>query len=96
MRSRQSVYIHAMFARPQNDSSRRIHVGLFVGLLIAFGMNHAMAQDGPPVMPQFEADAPKVGEQLPDITIHDDLGNPVNLRDLSDENYKVLVLGCLT
>lgn len=60
------------------------------------GMSSALAQSGPPRMPQFEADAPKVGEQIPDITIHDDLGNPVNLRELSDENYKVLVLGCLT
>ena len=39
---------------------------------------------------------PKVGEPLPDVTIYDDLGNPVNLRELADENYKVLVLGCLT
>jgi len=47
-------------------------------------------------MPQFEADAPKVGERLPDIAIHDDLGNLVNIRELADENYKVLILGCLT
>jgi hypothetical protein len=72
------------------------NAGLLVGLLLAFGLNPAIAQVGPPVMPQFEADAPKVGEQLPDITIHDDLGNPVNIRELAGENYKVLVLGCLT
>ena len=65
-------------------------------LLVANGANYALAQNGPPRMPQFEADAPEIGEELPDITIHDDLGNPVNLRELSDENYKVLVLGCLT
>ena len=85
-----------MLRRLKNESPGRISVGLFVGLMLSVGMNHALAQDGPPVMPQFEADAPKIGEQLPDITIHDDLGNPVNLRELSDENYKVLVLGCLT
>ena len=69
---------------------------LISGLVLLFGSLTAAAQNGPPVMPQFEADAPKVGEPLPDVTIYDDLGNPVNLRELSDENYKVLVLGCLT
>ena len=49
-----------------------------------------------PRMEEFEANAPKVGEPLPDITVLDDLGNPVNIRDLAGENYKVLVLGCLT
>jgi cytochrome oxidase Cu insertion factor (SCO1/SenC/PrrC family) len=70
--------------------------GLIAGLLFLFGSMASVAQNGPPIMPQFEADAPKVGEPLPDVTIYDDLGNPVNLRELSDENYKVLVLGCLT
>lgn len=69
---------------------------LLAGIFLLLGSLSAIAQNGPPVMPQFEADAPKVGEQLPDVTIYDDLGNPVNLRELSDENYKVLVLGCLT
>ena len=70
--------------------------GLVAGILLLLGSLPVVAQDGPPVMPQFEADAPKVGEPLPDVTIYDDLGNPVNLRELADENYKVLVLGCLT
>jgi hypothetical protein len=47
-------------------------------------------------MERFEASAPQVGEPLPGIIVHDDLGNPVNIRELADENYKVLVLGCLT
>ena len=47
-------------------------------------------------MESFEANAPQVGESLPDITVHDDLGNLVNIRELGNENYKVLVLGCLT
>ena len=70
--------------------------GLAAGILLLLGSLPVVAQNGPPVMPQFEADAPKVGEPLPDVTIYDDLGNPVNLRELADENYKVLVLGCLT
>ena len=80
----------------QKVAERLVGTGLIVGLLLASGLNPASAQTGPPVMPQFEADAPKVGEPLPDITIHDDLGNLVNLRELASENYKVLVLGCLT
>ncbi len=54
-----------------------------------------MPADGPP-MPLFEERAPKVGEPMPDIIIFDDQGNPVNIRDLANENYTVLVLGCLT
>jgi cytochrome oxidase Cu insertion factor (SCO1/SenC/PrrC family) len=74
----------------------RTLISRVAGLLLLLGSTMALAQNGPPVMPQFEADAPKVGEPLPDVTIFDDLGNPVNLRELADENYKVLVLGCLT
>ena len=91
-----SVYIQAMLAPRQNAFPGKGNIGLLAGLLFTFGLSPVFAQSGPPVMPQFEADAPKVGEQLPDITIHDDLGNPVNIRDLAGENYKVLVLGCLT
>lgn len=90
------MYIDQMLMRRRNESRRLTGIGFVVGVLISVGMSQAIAQGGPPRMPQFEADAPKIGEQLPDITIHDDLGNPVNLRDLSDENHKVLVLGCLT
>ena len=91
-----SVYIISMDTRCQSKPANRFNAGMLVGLLLAFGSIPAFGQSGPPVMPQFEADAPKVGEALPDITIHDDLGNPVNIRDLAGENYKVLVLGCLT
>ena len=65
---------------------------------IALQANTAQSQmpaDGP-LMPLFEERAPKVGEPAPDITIFDDQGNPVNIRDLASENYTVLVLGCLT
>ncbi|MGI9205213.1 MAG: hypothetical protein ACR2Q3_14455 [Woeseiaceae bacterium] len=91
-----SVYIDRMAVPRQKVSTTWFHSGLLLGLLFAFGPNSAFAQSGPPRMPQFEADAPKVGERLPDIAIHDDLGNPVNIRELADENYKVLILGCLT
>lgn len=91
-----SVYIDGMVVLCQKAIERVISIGALIGLLLAFGLNAANAQSGPPVMPQFEADAPKVGEAFPDIAIHDDLGNLVNLRELASENYKVLVLGCLT
>ncbi len=46
--------------------------------------------------PRFDV-APEVGEQIPDVTIVDDHGNPVNIRDLaSNSPYTVLTLGCLT
>ena len=46
--------------------------------------------------PRFDV-APEVGEQIPDVTIVDDQGNPVNIRDLaSNSPYTVLTLGCLT
>lgn len=91
-----SVYIGSMVSHRQNALISRTNACVLGGLLFALGLSTALAQSGPPVMPQFEADAPKVGEQLPNISIHDDLGNPVNIRDLAGENYKVLVLGCLT
>ena len=45
---------------------------------------------------RFERIAPKIGDMIPDLTIVDRDGEPVNLRDLTGENYTVLVLGCLT
>jgi hypothetical protein len=61
-------------------------------------VNVALSQEhgGPPPFQAFEEGAPQIGEPLPDITIFDDQGNPVNLRELATENYTVLVLGCLT
>ena len=53
-------------------------------------------QGGQPGMALFEERAPQIGEPLPDLTIVDDTGNPVNVRDLPGENFSVLVLGCLT
>jgi len=45
---------------------------------------------------RFAAAAPGIGERVPDLTIVDRNGDPINLRALTRENYTVLVLGCLT
>ena len=90
-----AVYIGPMLVNRRNASISRVLAGLAAVVASGFAVNTAFAQ-GPPPLAQFEAEAPKIGEPLPDITILDDLGNPVNLRELADENYKVLVLGCLT
>ena len=46
--------------------------------------------------PRFDV-APEIGEQIPDLTIVDDQGNPVNLIELAGKStYTVLTLGCLT
>ena len=46
--------------------------------------------------PRFDV-APQVGEMFPDLTIVDDQGNPVNVRELAGQSpYTVLTLGCLT
>jgi len=39
---------------------------------------------------------PDIGEQIPDITIVDDQGNPVSMRDITTGQYTVLTVGCLT
>jgi hypothetical protein len=65
-------------------------------LTVQSGSLFAQARKVPPPLPEFEALAPKIGEQLPDLTIFDDAGNPVNIRELPGDNYKVLILGCLT
>ena len=39
---------------------------------------------------------PKVGERVPDVTIVDDQGRPVSIRELAPGQYTVMTLGCLT
>ena len=47
--------------------------------------------------PRFDESGPRLGEQIPDLTIVDDQGNPVNIRELAGQSqYTVLTLGCLT
>ncbi len=46
--------------------------------------------------PRFDS-GPQLGEQIADLTIVNDRGEPVNLRDLASRSpYTVLTLGCLT
>ena len=79
-------------------------------LLLAFGMA-GLLQAGPALSqagmgmgmgmgmganPRFDV-APEVGELIPDVTIVDDQGNSVNIRELAGQSpYTVLTLGCLT
>jgi hypothetical protein len=45
---------------------------------------------------RFMNTVPDIGEQIPDISIVDDQGNPVNMRDIATGQYTVLTVGCLT
>ena len=90
------MYIISMASRFQSASFGLAAATVVAGFFVGSGLKPVQAQDGPPPWPPFEKYAPQIGEPLPDVTIHDDLGNPVNLRELANENYKVLVLGCLT
>ena len=52
---------------------------------------------GEAIEARFLANSPAIGEPLPNVTIFDDAGNPVNLRELTNRGrYSVLTLGCLT
>ena len=44
----------------------------------------------------FGDSVPDVGEALPNLTLHDAEGKPVQLQDLLRGHYTVLILGCLT
>lgn len=51
----------------------------------------------PPLEDRFDTSAPTIGERLPDLTIFDDQGNRVNMRELPvPGRYTVLTVGCLT
>jgi hypothetical protein len=78
---------------------------VFLSLVIAglLQSSVALAQQGMGVPgaerpnPRFDASAPEIGDQIPDLTIVDDQGNPVNIRELASQSqYTVLTLGCLT
>lgn len=76
----------------------RLRVLLFIGIAALWQPLGALAQPpGYGAMPQqrFQA-APGIGEPLPDLTIVDANGGPVNLREIARGHYTVLVLGCLT
>ena len=51
----------------------------------------------PPLEARFDESAPAIGERLPDLTIFDDQGSRVDMRELPvPGRYTVLTVGCLT
>ena len=65
---------------------------------MGMGMGMGMGANGQPSAMdlRFADTAPAIGELVPDISIVDDQGNPVNMRELATGQYTVLTLGCLT
>ena len=65
---------------------------------MGMGMGMGMGANGQPSAMdiRFAETAPAIGSKLPDVTIVDDQGNPVNMRELASGQYSVLTLGCLT
>ncbi len=60
------------------------------------GMARGMGAGPSGMDTRFMATVPAIGEQVPDVTIVDDQGNPVNMRDITTGQYTVLTVGCLT
>ncbi len=75
-----------------------VHTTVVLAFVAAPTLGNAQRAPGGPSgdMPRFLELGPKVGEQLPDLTIVNDLGQPVNIREITKGAYSVLVLGCLT
>ena len=83
----------------------RIAVILAGSLLILSGANAQRPAPGQipnpnigdgPGAERFWPAAPQVGDLFPDVSVVDNQGKPVNIRELPGENYSVIVLGCLT
>jgi cytochrome oxidase Cu insertion factor (SCO1/SenC/PrrC family) len=65
-----------------------------VGTMAAPGT--AQPEGGRPRLPPLlRADAPQVGDQLPDVQVFTDTGDPFRMSALKGK-YTVLVFGCLT
>ncbi len=84
-----------------NVIKKIVHTTVAVAIVAAPSLGNAQqGQRGPGGpsgdMPRFLDEGPKVGERLPDLTIVDDMGMPVSIREITKESYSVLVLGCLT
>jgi hypothetical protein len=45
---------------------------------------------------RFEANAPAIGERVPNVTIYNAAGESVRFRSLVRDKYSVVVFGCLT
>ena len=81
-------------------SWQKVLIPLAVAALLQSGPALAQQGMGAPgaerPSPRFDA-VMQIGEQIPDLTIVDDQGNPVNIRKLASSSaYTVLTLGCLT
>lgn len=87
-----------MFLNAEIGAVRKIaHAIVALALISAPLLGNAQQGRGPSGdIPRFVEIGPKVGEMLPDVTIVDDMGMPVNVREITNGNYSVLVLGCLT
>lgn len=88
-----------MFVNAENGAIRKIvHAIVALALISTPLLSNAQQQRRGPTgdIPRFLESGPKVGEQVPDVTIVDDMGMPVSVREITKGNYSVLVLGCLT
>jgi hypothetical protein len=90
-----------MFLNAENGAIRKIVHATVALALVATPLLSSAQQERRPGgpggdIPKFLELGPKVGDQMPDVTIVDDMGMPVNVRELTKGNYSVLVLGCLT
>jgi len=65
-------------------------------ILAALLQTSVVVAQGTPPQVRFESAAAQVGELIPDLTVVDDQGNPVNLRDITRGHYTTITLGCLT
>ena len=75
--------------------SRRARVVAAAFTVTAAAMaNPVLAEQ--PVSRNFEGNAPAIGEMMPDVVVHSRDGAELRLRDLLEERYTVLILGCLT
>jgi hypothetical protein len=73
-----------------------VNATVVLAFVVAPSLSQAQRAGPSGDIPRFLELGPKVGEQLPDLTIFDDMGNPVDIREITKGNYSVLVLGCLT
>jgi hypothetical protein len=97
-----------MMLNAESATRKLVHATVALALVATPLLGNAQGRPGgPPGGPggpggpsgdiaRFVEMGPKVGEQLPDLTIVDDMGMPVNIREITKGNYSVLVLGCLT
>ena len=77
-------------------SMAQMGMGMGMGMVASDAGKAVLFVGGEPPDVRFVG-APEVGEQISDVTIVDDQGNPVNIRELASQSpYTVLTLGCLT